>query len=192
MKNSVLKAAAITGFSVLGASGAFAQSATQTIGLSANVNAKCTIGTSGAPLASQTATGVAGDNIVVVTTGTATAAQNLTPAVSGGNYSITCTTPNKITITSANDGLRGTTPLAGSFDNYINYTATVSQNGGVGAVLTGSLTTTGTGTQKTITTTATPAAFAGAMTIGVATQANVNPLAPGTYADTLTVTLTPQ
>jgi hypothetical protein len=189
MKKSVLKAAAIAGFSVLGASGAFAQSATQTIGLTAFVNAKCTIGTT---VANESATGVAGDNIVVPTAGTTVASQALTPAVSSGNYSVTCTTPNKITITSANDGLKGATPLAGAFDNYINYTATVSQVGGVGPVLTGSLTTAGTGTLKTITTSATPAAFAGTMTIGVQTAANVNPLAPGSYSDTLTVLLTPQ
>ena len=43
MKNSVLKAAAIAGFSVLGASSGFAQSATQTINLSSAVNASCLI-----------------------------------------------------------------------------------------------------------------------------------------------------
>jgi hypothetical protein len=185
MTKSVLKAAAIAGFTLFAATGAHAQSATQTIGLTAFVNAKCTIGTT---VANQSATGVAGDNILVPTVGTTVASQSLTPSVSGGSYSVTCTTPNTMTITSANDGLKGATPLAGSFDNFINYTATVSQ----GLALTGTLITAGTGTVKTVTTAATPTAFNGTMTVAVVTAANVNPLAPGNYADTLTVTLTPQ
>jgi hypothetical protein len=187
MKKSVLKALAVAGFSVLGASGAFAQSATQTVGLSAFVNAKCLIGVSGATLANQFATGVAADNILVPTAGTTVAAQTLTPSVSGGNYQVTCTTPNTITLTSANDGIKASAAAAVGFDNFINYTATATQG-----VLVGSLSTTGTGTLKTITTVATPVAFAGAMTLNVATVANTNPLLPGAYADTLTMTLTPQ
>ncbi len=184
MKNSVLKALAVAGFSVLGATGAFAQTATQTIGLSAFVNAKCGIGTS---VGTQSTTGVAADNIVVTTSGTNHTGANFTPSVSGGTYSVTCTTPNTMTITSANDGLKAATPLAGTFDNFINYTVNVTQG-----VLNGSLSTLGTTPGRTITTTATPVPFSGSMTLNVATVSNVNPLAPGSYADTLTVTLTPQ
>ena len=184
MKKSVLKAAAVAGFSILGASGAFAQTATQTIGLSAFVNAKCLIGTS---VATQSATGVAADNIVVTTSGTTHTGANFTPSVSGGNYSVTCTTPNTITMTSANDGLKAATPLGGAFDNFITYSATASQG-----VLTGTLNAAGTTPGRTITTVATPVAFNGTMTVNVATNSNVNPLAPGSYADTLTITLTPQ
>jgi hypothetical protein len=135
----------------------------------------------------QSATGVAGDNIVVTTTGTAHTGATFTPSVSGGNYSVTCTTPNTITMTSANDGLKAATPLAGLFDNFIKYTATATQG-----VLVGSLATVGTTPGRTITTSATPVAFNGTMTLDVVTVTNTNPLAPGSYADTLTVTLTPQ
>jgi hypothetical protein len=184
MNKSVLKTAAVAAFSMFAASGAYAQSATQTIGLTAFVNAKCTIGTT---VPNQSATGVAGDNILVTTVATAHTGATFTPSVSGGNYSVTCTTPNTITMTSANDGLKAASPLAGSFDNFIKYTATASQG-----VLSANLVAAGTTPGRTITSAATPVAFNGSMTVDVTTVSNVNPLAPGAYADTLTITLTPQ
>jgi hypothetical protein len=177
MKKSVLKALAVAGFSVLGASGAFAQSATQTIGLSAFVNALCTINGS--------ATGAASDTGTVVTSGTSAAAQSVTPT-SGGSYTVACSTPNLVTVTSANDGIKANTLGGGT--NYINYTATVTQG-----IRTTSLTTAGgTAAPRVVTDPpgATPA-FNGTMTIGIAT-AVASGLTPGGYADTLTVQLTPQ
>jgi hypothetical protein len=184
MKKSVLKAAAIAGFSVLGASGAFAQSATQTITLNAFVNAKCLIDT----LAAGTET------VTVTTTGTATGsngttgtAQNLT-LQNGGSYALACSTPNTITLTSQFDGLKANTPGAGA--NVINYTATVQTGGALG--LTQALTTLGTGTQKQVVSAVSAAAVAaGTMTIGIAVPAQPG-LSPGTYQDTLTVLITPQ
>jgi hypothetical protein len=177
MKNSVLKAAAIAGFSVLGASGAFAQSATQTIGLNAFVNALCTINGS--------ATGAAGEIGTVVTSGTNASAQSVS-LTSGGSYTVACSTPNLVTITSANDGIKANTPTAGT--NFINYTATVTQG-----IRTSTLTTAGGTAVPRVITDAPGAApaFNGAMTIGISTVA-ASSLSPGGYADTLTVQLTPQ
>jgi hypothetical protein len=180
MKKSVLKAAAIAAVSIFSASGAFAQTATQTIGLNAFVNALCTI--------NGTANGALGETGTVATSGTGAIAQTLS-LTSGGSYALACSTPNTITITSANDGIRATTPGAGV--NNINYTATVGV-GGASPILTQALTTTGSGTQKQVVSAASPAAVAsGTMTITIATQAAVG-LSPGGYADTLTVLLTPQ
>jgi Spore Coat Protein U domain len=178
MKKSVLKAAAIAGFSVLGATGALAQSATQTITLNAFVNALCTI--------NGTATGAAGETGTVVTSGTNASAQNLT-LTSGGSYTVACSTPTLVTVTSTNDGIKANTP-GGTTTNYINYTATVTQ--GVRTTL---LTTAGGTTAPRVVTDApglTPG-FNGSMTIGIAAVAASN-LAPGSYSDTLTVTLLPQ
>ena len=176
MKKSVLAATAVAAFAIIGSSGAHAQSATQTIGLSAFVNALCTI--------TGTATGAAGETGTVTTSGTNASAQSLA-LTSGGSYAVACSTPNTVTITSANDGIKANTATAGT--NFINYTATVQQ----GLITPTVLTTQGTTPGRTLTGSATPTAFNGTMTIAVATQAATN-LSPGGYVDTLTVTLTPQ
>ena len=175
MKKSVLAATAVAAFAIIGSSGAHAQSATQTIGLSAFVNALCTI--------NGTATGAAGETGTVTTSGTNASAQSLA-LTSGGSYAVACSTPNTVTITSANDGIKANTLTGGT--NFINYTATVNQ--GLSST---ALTTLGTTPGRTFTGSATPIAFNGSMTIAVATQA-ASGLSPGGYADTLTVTLTPQ
>jgi hypothetical protein len=178
MKKSVLKAAAVAGLSMFAASGAFAQSATQTISLNAFVNALCTI--------NGTATGAAGETGSVVTSGTNASAQSVA-LTSGGSYTVACSTPNLVTVTSANDGIKANTLGGGT--NYINYTATVVQGG----VRTTSLTTAGGTTAPRVVTDLPGAApaFTGTMTIGIATAA-ASGLTPGGYADTLTVQLTPQ
>jgi hypothetical protein len=176
MKKSVIAAAAVAAFSLVSASGAFAQSATQTIGLSAFVNALCTI--------NGTATGAAAETGTVVTSGTNASAQSLS-LTSGGSYTVACSTPSVVAVTSANDGIKANTFTAGT--NFINYTATVQQG-----ARTTTLTTLGTGTPRT--TTDAPGAlpaYSGPMTIGVATAVAAS-LSPGGYTDTLTVTLTPQ
>jgi hypothetical protein len=177
MKKSVLKATAFAALSMFAASGAFAQSATQTISLNAFVNALCTI--------NGTATGAAGETGSVVTSGTNASAQSVA-LTSGGSYTVACSTPNLVTVTSANDGIKANTLGGGT--NYINYTATVSQG-----IRTTSLTTAG-GTAAPRVVTDPPGAapaFNGTMTIGIATAA-ASGLTPGGYADTLTVQLTPQ
>ena len=177
MKKSVISALAIAGFSTLGASGAFAQAATQTIGLSAFVNALCTI--------NGTATGAAGETGAVVTTATTANPQTLT-LTSGGSNAVACSTPTLVTVTSQNDGIRANTFTGGT--NFINYTATVTQG-----VRTTSLTTTGGASAPNVVTQSpglTPG-FNGTMTIGITTPGATG-LSPGGYVDTLTVTLTPQ
>jgi hypothetical protein len=177
MKKSVLKAAAIAGFSVLGASGAFAQTATQQITLNAFVNALCTI--------NGTATGAAGEIGTVATSGTNASAQAVS-LTSGGSYTVACSTPTLVTVTSANDGIKANTPTAGT--NFINYTATVTQ----GVRVTSLTTAGGTTVPRVVTDSpgATPG-FNGPMTIGIAAAAATG-LSPGSYSDTLTVTLLPQ
>ncbi len=177
MKKSVIAAVTVAGFSILGASGAFAQAATQTIGLSAFVNALCTI--------NGTATGAAGETGTVVTSGTSASAQTLS-LTSGGSYTVACSTPSLVAITSANDGIRANTFGGGT--NYIDYTATVTQ--GARTTL---LTTAGGTTAPRVVSQAPGAlpAYNGTMTIDIATAAATG-LSPGSYADTLTVTLTPQ
>ena len=104
MKKSVIAAAAIAASSLLASTGAFAQTATQTIGLSAFVNAICTINGS--------ATGAAGETGTVSTSGTSASAQSLA-LTSGGSYAVVCSTPTTVTITSANDGIKANTPGVG-------------------------------------------------------------------------------
>ncbi len=174
MNKSVLAALAFAGLSLAGTNGASAQSATQTINLNAFVNALCTINGS--------ATGAAGETGTVVTSGTTAPAGTVT--LPSADYAVVCSTPNNVTITSLNDGIKANTLGGGT--NYINYTATVTQG-----VTTSSLTTLGTGVLRTSTAGLTPTAYTGNMLISVATAATTG-LTPGSYADTLTVTLTPQ
>ncbi len=173
MSKSVLASLAVAGLSIFTTSNAFAQSATATIGLNAFVNALCTINGSALDTAM---TGT------VVTSGTSASAQTLA-LTSSGSYTVACTTPNAISVTSANDGIKANTPGVGT--NIMTYTATVRQ--GLTSTV---LATLGT-TPGRSATNATPAAFNGAMTVGITMPAFTN-LSPGTYADTLTVTLTPQ
>jgi hypothetical protein len=175
MKKSVL-AIAVAGLALASASGAHAQSATQTLTLTASVNALCTIGGS--------ATGVSGDGGAVVTTGTNASAQTLS-LTSGGTYTVACSAPNTVTITSANDGIKSTTPGAGT--NIIDYTATVAQGITTTALATSSGAVPG---HTLVGTNSTPAPFNGPMTITVATAAATN-LTPGFFTDTLTVTVVP-
>jgi hypothetical protein len=181
MKNSVLKAAAIAGFSVLGASSGFAQSATQTINLSSAVNASCLI--------NGTANGGGADSgQLTIAPGVTNVANNTSiPLASGGTYNVACTKPSIVTITSANDGIKATTPGAGA--NVINYTALVDFTSSARTV---SLTTQGGATARQLVDDPGPfGAYTGPMTIGVTTLAATG-LSSSLYTDVLTVQLAPK
>lgn len=146
-----------------------AQTATQTINLNAMVDDYCTIAGS--------ASGTPEDREIFVNTGIVDTAA-LTPV---NIPNVVCSKASNVTLTSSNTGLIGPPVLTG-FQNVIDYTA-VATFGDATATLD-----TNAGATASD---ATTVAANGDLNVTITPQLNASPMAPGGYADLLTVTLTP-
>ena len=177
-------AAVAAAMAMMGAGGAFAQSATQNINLSATVAGFCTIDglASGA-----TRSGTVPASSIV--NGQATSA-----SVSIGSDSpAVCNTNTLIQIKSQKNGLTSATAASGSFTNKIHYTATATFNGATDTYNTATPSASA-GVFDTGTST-TSGAASGNLAIAVTTQSTTAGsylVAATDYSDVLTVQLTPQ
>jgi len=178
MKKLIISAAVLAAT----ATGALAQTATQDVNLSAQVNGFCTIGTSN--------TGAVLTGTVSPTTNGQVGAGSVT--LSGAPGTVVCNTNAAIGIQSLSNGLTGPGSPSGDFINKIHYTATAAI-GSASAAITTTGTVTGP-TSGTAATTTTGAFSAGSLDIAINTIATASNqyLLPGTYTDTLRITLTPQ
>ncbi len=167
--------------------GASATAATDVnISLSATVNAFCRIN-GGTAAVSDTVTA-----LTINADGTHTS-QTLSPA--GSPYTVVCNKASDISITSLNGAVLGTGLSAVTgFDHFINYSVAV---GGafMPATLNGNTaTTTGASaaSNEALGSTTKSGPGAGAVTVSITTATTANPLQQGSYADTLTLAITPQ
>lgn len=169
---------------VLGAvcmiAGASAQVATQDIELTATVAKFCTIGTPAA------ATGAL-RSVVIPITGFGTVG---TGVIIESFPNVVCNTPATLLTTSLNGHVRNTVPATGIFTNEIDYTAVATVGGASSTIDTSA--NTGDLLNFTGNSSVTAAAFAGTLSVAITPQTAAGTLVPGTYADTLRVTLTPQ
>lgn len=170
------KAAVVAAFLFVGAEAVLATD--QDINLSATVAGFCRIDGSTTPAA---------DTV------------DLTPLVTGGDisatqtdrtYAVVCNKATDISLTSQNGAMTTASAAATGFENIINYTAGAS---GFATVATGSTATTATAAGAETLGTATRATPGAAnITVSITPIANTDPLVEGTYADTLTLSITPQ
>lgn len=170
MKMSLKVALATLAATVAGQSAAWAQSATQNITLNATVADFCSI--AGA------ATGGSVTRTITVTNGTVNT--SALPVVNVA--SVACSKVSDVTLSTTNTGLTGPAAVP-SFQNAIHYTANASFSGATPSLNTGSATTA---------TAATSGAATGTLTVNITPNANASPVVPGSYTDTLVVTLAPQ
>jgi hypothetical protein len=157
-----------------------ASATTQDINLSATVTGFCRIAGSLTPTA---------DSVTIPIDYTTGADVDTTQILRV--FAVVCNKATNISLTSINGGLIGPTAATG-FEHIINYTAELS---GFVTLAAGSTATTGTasvGANESLgsTTRATPGAASVTMTI--TPLANTDPLAAGSYADTLRLIIAPQ
>jgi len=172
--NKFLCVAAVAAFGMFGAQGAFAQSATQNVVLSATVPGYCNIG--GLTSAPDAAATIPIVNGMPVTT---------SPISAGALGNVACNENTTLTLTSANTGLTTTSAAATGFSNKIDYQATANYgtfsqmlDTSVGPTITSAATTTGALGSQTFTVNVTP-------------KSPANTLVQGAYGDTLSVLFTP-
>lgn len=170
----VTSVAAVAAFAMFGASAAFAQTATQTIDLSANVVDYCTVG--GGATSNTTATIPVSGGLPVIA-----------PVVVGGLGGVTCNENTTLTLTSLNGGVLGPA-AAGPFSNRIDYTA-VATYGALSQTLTTSGAAGATSGASAASTSGASNSTSFGVTVTPATPAST--LMAGAYADTLTVLFTP-
>jgi hypothetical protein len=168
--------AALAAVSMMGATQAFAQAATQDVSLTATVPKYCNIGTP------PSAAGATRD-IAINTDGSVDTLTAVPNVVAGG---VSCNTATSVQVKSLSGGVTtgGTAPAG--FTNKIDYTASAKLGTAPSASVDTELSPTGTAVS-------TGGATSGSLTISVTPKASATPLVAGTgYADTLRVTLTPE
>lgn len=144
--------------------------ASQDINLTATVAGSCTISNSNSPSAVSQALTVSSDGFV-----------STTPVVL--NFPVSCNKPASLTLSTANRGLIGPAAAA-NYQNKIDYGATVT--GGVFPDI--NITTTTDAPQPPV---ESSGPVSGSMSVNIVPVANGSPLAAGSYADTLRLTITP-
>jgi hypothetical protein len=156
--------------------------ATQNVNLSATVNGYCTI--DGASTGSTRSATITTANGRVASPGALT--------LGGNNGSVICTSNARIQLTTASGGLSNPTPPPdGNYVNKIHYTATASYNGATETLTTTDATTAGFQTIGAVTTAGAQTNSPLALAVNVAATPANKFLVNGSYADTITVTLTP-
>lgn len=159
---------------------AMAQTATQDINISALVPKSCTI--------ENVAAGAVDTATIAITAAGAVDTSPVTPT-SSPYANVACNTPSDLQLTSLSGAVINASSLAG-FTNIIDYTASATWHG-VTATLNTATAPAAAGAESG---TAQPVAtgFSGALSVLITPTANTLPLVQGAYADTLSVTLTPQ
>lgn len=170
--------AAIAAVAMIASTQAFAQSATQNIGITAAVEPFCTI----TPATLSASVPVSASGAVTTT------AINVTTATTGPT--VTCNTAANVKAASVSGGVKNATAAPSGFSNVINYTGTATLGATVATVDTS--TTAGAAGLEEGTAVSTGAAVSAGLAIRVTPQAATSPLIPGSYSDTLRVTITPE
>lgn len=157
-----------------------AQTATQDIQISAQVNATCTINNA------------ANGGVSTATIGiTAAGAVNTSTVVPSGSpfANVACNAPSNLRLTSQSGGVKTASAAVTGFAGRINYTASATWNSVTANIDTSLAGATGPyqGANAPVAT-----AFSGSLSVSITPTANTEPLLAGTYSDTLRVTLIPQ
>jgi hypothetical protein len=166
-------------FSLFAGPGAYGQTATQDINISATVAKACSV--------NNASTGTVDTATIPITAGGSVNTSPVTPANSP-YANVACNAPSNLQLTSLNGGVTNATSATG-FQNFINYTASAVWHGVTATVNTSSSSGTGpvSGTAQPVST-----AFSGSLSVTITPAANTLPLVQGSYTDTLRITLTPQ
>jgi hypothetical protein len=168
--------AALAAVSMMGATQAFAQAATQDVSLTATVPKYCNIATPPSAAGATRNININADGSV----DTLTAVPNV---VAGG---VVCNTASSVQVKSLSGGVTSLTSAPVGFSNKIDYNASAKLGTAPTATLDTALSPTGTPVS-------TGGATSGSLTISVAPKPATAPLVAGTdYSDTLRVTLTPE
>lgn len=161
-------------------SAALAQTATQDIQISAQVNATCTI--------NNAATGGVSTATIGITAAGAVDTSIVTP--SGSPFAnVACNAPSNLRLTSQSGGVKTAAAAVTGFTGRINYTASATWNS-----VTASIDTSLAGASGPYLGVIAPVATAhsGSLSVSITPTANAQPLLAGTYSDILRVTLVPQ
>jgi hypothetical protein len=102
-----------------------------------------------------------------------------------------CNTPANVQLTSQNGGVRNATSAVSGFTNVIDYSATATFSGATAPINTAT-NPSATGPESGPAVPTTGATPSGTLQATITPQANVLSLLSGSYADTLTITITPQ
>lgn len=165
--------------SLVGASAALAQAATQDINITAVVPKFCTVGGSFTPAAINTTFTISSSGAVTTTT------QNFPIA------SVVCNTATDVVATSQSGGVRSATAAASGFTNIINYTGVATLGTAVSTINTATVP--AAAAAEAGNTAATAGAVSGSLVVDITPASPALPLMAATdYADTLRITLTPQ
>jgi hypothetical protein len=162
------------------AAAATAQTATQNINLTASVPLSCTITGSTTPAADSINFGTLGTGASAISTST------VYPATAGSTgFAVVCNSSTHVQLSTLKDGLRNTTVAPSGYTSNINYSASAT----LGSA-TATITTAGTNAPSTGAQVNNSGPTSSNMVVSVTPAANTLPLTPGSYADTLTVTIT--
>ncbi len=104
---------------------------------------------------------------------------------------VVCNSPSRVQLTSQSGAVKSATSVGPSFSNYIDYSATAAFAGAT-ATLNTATNPAATGPEASASELAVGSMPSGSLAVTITPQTNVLPLIKGSYADTLTVTITPQ
>jgi len=157
-----------------------AHATTQNITLNATVNSFCRIA------GSLTPADVTETIPVVYTTGA-----DVDTTVISRTFAVVCNRASDVSLTAVNGGLIGPASAPG-FDHIINYTAAASGFVTIAAGSTATTSTASAGANESLGTASRATPGAANITVTITPVANSNPLAEGSYTDTLRVVIVPQ
>lgn len=151
----------------------------QNIVISATVNGFCKIDTSLTPT----------DDTISWTSQITDGYLPASPTATNKSYAVVCNKATNISLTSLNGAMTGPSSAAG-FENIINYTVAASGFATIATVSTA--TTSSASGAETLGTTTRATPGSANISLVITPVANTNPLAEGTYQDTLRVRIEPQ
>jgi hypothetical protein len=159
-----------------------AQSATQNIALSATVPLSCTISGSTAPSTDSINFGTLGIGASAIS------ATTVYPATAGATgFAVICNSSTLVQLSTTKDGMRNSTAAPSGYVSNINYSASA-----VLGTATAMISTAGTNSPSSGTQVSNSGPTNSNMVVSVTPIPNTLPLTPGSYSDTLTVTITAQ
>jgi hypothetical protein len=165
----------VSGSTITGGTSIFSRA----FNVTGTVSKVCTIGGVATP-AADTAT------IPVSATGVVN-----TTAIAKSYTNVACNTPSDLQLTSQSGGVKSTATAPSGFTNIINYSASATFSSATATVNTAT-TPTAAGPEPGTAVSTTGATPSGTMSLTITPQTSAQPLVAGTYADTLTITITPQ